>query len=283
MLAAHGGFLPLFGIFACPGGAEGRVLEHEAHFHIGETVFFKGVGVAEVVGLLALDEHFCQAHGVRDAVVFLAEELHICRGVEVANVVVGGGEHATGAAGLVANGDDFVVVEDVVAALGQQQGDAKLDDVSAGVELTGLHILEEAADEVFKDVAHADAVELLQAEVELGEGLDHGVEAAVFVHLVDVGGHLQLLQDVDNVFGEAGEVGFEVGGHVVGVVAELCQGEAAGVVKAVATQGVHGSFGVVGVGLKFVDYRLFGGLQCALKAADDGHGDDDIAVFVGHV
>ena len=71
---------------------------------------------ADVVCILVLDEHLRQAHGVGLRVVLLAEQSNVCGWVEAVDVVEGGGEHAACAAGLVQDGDDLAIVEDVVAS-----------------------------------------------------------------------------------------------------------------------------------------------------------------------
>lgn len=149
--------------------------------------------------------------------------------------------------------------------------------------MTGFHVLEESADEILEDVAHTDGIEGLRTQVQLREGFHHGIQTAVFIHLVDVGGHLKLFQNVNHVAGKAGEVGLEIICYVVRVIAEFSQGEAAGIVEVVSTQSVHGFFRISRNGLELLHNCLLGRFEGTFKAADDGHRDNDIAVLVRHI
>lgn len=115
--------------------------------------------MAEIVRFLPLDEHLCKAHSIGNSIIFLPEELNLRRGIKVADIVVSRGQHTAGTTCLVANGDNLVVIENIVTALGQQKRDTQLNDVTARVVLTGFHVLEESTDEILEDVAHADGIE----------------------------------------------------------------------------------------------------------------------------
>ena len=104
------------GVFAPPCLAEGRVFNHEPHLDVGEAVRDHRVLEADVVCILVLDEHLRHAHGIGLRVVLLAKESNVRGWVETVDVVEGGGEHAACAAGLVQDGDDLAVIEDVVAS-----------------------------------------------------------------------------------------------------------------------------------------------------------------------
>ena len=75
------------------------------------------------------------------------------------DIVIRRGEHTARAAGLVADGDDLLVVENIVAALRHQNFDEQFDDIPACIKLPGVNILIKPADQVFKNVAHTDTVE----------------------------------------------------------------------------------------------------------------------------
>ena len=102
------------------------------------------------------------------------------------DIVIRRGEHTARAAGLVADGDDLLVVENIVAALRHQNFDEQFDDIPACIKLPGVHVLIKPADQVFKNVAHSDTVECFNAQIEFGKRLDNGIQAAVLFHFVDV-------------------------------------------------------------------------------------------------
>ena len=146
-------------ILATPRGAERRILDDKPHLGILEAVCLHGVLVANVLCVLALDHHLGQADGIRFRVDLLTKQAHVGRRVIAFDEIVAGGEHTARSAGLVQYGDDFAIIEDVVAALCQKNIDHQLDDVPAGVVVASLGIFRKLADQVFKNIAHLHVVD----------------------------------------------------------------------------------------------------------------------------
>ena len=88
-------------VLAAPRGAERRILDDKPHLGILEAVCFHGVLVANVLRVLALDHHFCQADGVRFRVDLLTKQAHVRRRVIAFDEIVAGGEHTACSAGLI--------------------------------------------------------------------------------------------------------------------------------------------------------------------------------------
>ena len=102
-------------------------------------------------------------------------------------------------------------------------------------------------------------------------------------NLADVVVHVQLAANLLHVGGEAVDVFDEIRGDVVGVVAQLGQGEAACVVELIAGKALHRLGRIGRVLFKHIRDRFSRLLQSTLKPAHDRHGDDDIAIFIGHI
>ena len=117
-------------------------------------------------------------------------------------------------------------------------------------------------------------------EVDGGELGNDEEEAVGFIELGDVIVEAEVFEDGADVGGEAADVFEEVGGDVVGIALESFEIELAGVVEALA-----GGFAEEGVGgfaspllLGFEDLG-FGGIEDAIEAAEDGHGEHDFAIL----
>lgn len=59
---------------------------------------------------------------------------------------------------MLTNGDQLMVIKNVVTAFRNKQGYAQLDNITTGVKLTGIHVLEESADQILENIAHLNAV-----------------------------------------------------------------------------------------------------------------------------
>lgn len=51
-----------------------------------------------------------------------------------------------------------MVIKNVVTTFRNKQGYAQLDNITTGVKLTGIHVLEESADQILENIAHLNAV-----------------------------------------------------------------------------------------------------------------------------
>ena len=117
-------------------------------------------------------------------------------------------------------------------------------------------------------------------EVDGGELGDDQEETVGFIELGDVIVEAEVIEDGADVGREAANVFEQVLGDVVGGALELLEVEAAGVVEALA-----GGFAEEGVGGFVVPLLLggedlgLGGLEDAVQAAEDGHGEHDFAVL----
>ena len=175
----------LGGVLAAPGSAERRIFQHKAHLRALKSVGFHGVLIADVFGVLPLDEHLGKAHGIRLRVDLLSEQAHIGRGVITFDAIVAGGKHTARATGLIQYGDDLAVIEDIVTAFGQQDVDHQLNDVAAGVVVAGFGIFRELTDQFFENISHLHIVDSSRVKIKLGERLDDGEQSVVLVHFVN--------------------------------------------------------------------------------------------------
>ena len=203
------------------------------------------------------------------------------------------GQHAAGAAGA--------VVEQVGAGLdlvghGQEhEAGHELHGIARRPVLAGflVVVLVEHAHEVLEDGAHGVIVEAGQlahgpgAEVDVlvEELLDELAEAVGLGEPGDLIPKLEVLEDVLHVRREAVEIGHEVVLERLLRLAglQVAQEEGRGVVEGLAGGGAQGvvlvgDLFLVECGLHF-EHGLFGRLQHGIETAEDGHRQDDIAVF----
>ena len=282
-LLAHGLLDAIARVLAAPGLAEGRVHEYEAHLVVGEAVLLHGVGEADVLGALALDEHVGQADGVGVGDDLLAVEVDVGLGAGAVELFLGAREHAARAAGEVAHLDDLARRGEVLAALREGKARKQAHDLARGVVVAGLGVLGEATDDFLEHVAHGHVVDRLGVEVELGELADNAGELGALPHLLDLLIKLEVGEDLLDVGREGVDVGLEIGGQRRGVGQELGERVAAGVVEGEPGLAAQDGVGHVGVCLVGGADVVLGGLEGTLKAAQDDHGKDDVAVLVGLV
>ena len=218
--------------------AEGRVGEHvvegppAAPVVVCEGVPREGVPEADVVVVLALDEHVGLADRPRLVVPVLPEEVEVRVRVEGVDVLLGHREHTAGAAGRVVDGLDDVALAQVPFGR-QQQVDHQLDHLARREVLPGLLVglLRPDADELLEDVAHLHVVHPLRREVDPGEALHHLVEQVLLLHAGDLPVEGETLHDLAHVGRESVDVGVQVGGDLVRVVQQLRQVELGEVVE----------------------------------------------------
>ena len=147
--------------------------------------------------------------------------------------------------------------------------------------------LAELPHELLEDGAHLDVADHVGVQVDLGELLDHQVEAVGLVKLLDLGLEAEVLDDLAGTLAEAGDVVLQVGGDVGGVVGELGKVEAAGVVKRLPGDVVEHRLDVGKLtaleALMPREHRGLGRLEHAVEAAEHSERQDHAAVLGGLV
>ncbi len=213
--------------------AEGRVGKQVVEARAGVAVGGEAVAEGDVLEVLALHHQVAAADGVGLGVVLLAVALEARLRVELAQVVLGDGEHAAGAAGGVAEGAHDAGLGERLAVGLEEEVDHQADDLARREVVAGRLVggLAELPDQLLEDVAHLDVAHRVGVQVDLGELLDHQVEAVGLVELLDLGLEAEVLDDLARARAEAGDVVLQVGRDVGGVVGELGEVEAAGVVE----------------------------------------------------
>ena len=116
VFVAHGFFLSVLCVFTRPRRAERRVFNDETHFRIGKAIGFERIDVTEIIRVLIFNEHFGKPYRVRLPHKFLSEQFDFRRRIIVFYVGIRRGKHTARSAGLVKNGNNLVVVENIVAA-----------------------------------------------------------------------------------------------------------------------------------------------------------------------
>ena len=181
----------------------------------------------------------------------------------------------------------------------------ELHDIAGGEVLAGLLVvlLAEAPDQLLEDGAHAVVVEA--GHTQAAVGVEHGAGAEVdraveelcdqkaenvIVHQArDLVAEPELFQDLLHVGREAVEVGFEVGAQLLLLAdgAQVAQPEGRCVVEGFARRLAQGLILVGDAGrvqLRLhAEHSLFGRFQDGVEAADDGHGQDDVAVLAAYI
>src|SRR5690606_7333011 len=97
-------------------------------------------------------------------------------------------QHAAGAAGRVADGDDDPGLGEHTGGGFQQQVDHELDHFARGEVIASRFVggFVEAPDQVFEHQTHGDVVDALGVQVELGELGDHLIQAIRLFELLDL-------------------------------------------------------------------------------------------------
>ena len=240
--------------------------------------------IADVFGVLPLDEHFGKAHGVRLRVDLLPEQTHISGWIVSLDKIVAGGEHTACAAGLIQYGDDFAVIKDIVTAFGKQDVDHQLDNIATGVVIAGLGIFGELTDQLLKDISHLYIIDGARVKVELGKRLDDGEQAVILVHLVDLFTEVQPAflgyQNFQHIGRETLKINLEIGSDMIRIVHQLRQIKFAGVIELKPGNVLHCFCREVRILFEFCYDRCFGRCQRTFKTADNCHRDDDILILV---
>lgn len=261
--------------------------QHEAHLRALKAVSFHGILIADVFGVLSLDEHLGKAHGIRLWVDLLSEQAHIGRRIITLDEIIAGGEHTARAAGLIQYGDDLAVIKDIVTAFGKQNIDHQFNNVAAGIVVAGFGIFRELTDQFLENISHLHIVDGTRIKVKFGEGLDDGEQAVILVHLVDFFAKVQTAllghQDFQHICGKSLQIALKIGGDMVCVIYKLCKVKFTGVIKLEAGNAIHRLCREIRVCFELVYDFLLGGRKSTLKAADDRHRNDDILVLVAAV
>ena len=203
------------------------------------------------------------------------------------DVLLRHGEHAAGAAGRVIDGRG-AAAGGGRAVRGEDEVHHELDDLARGVVLPGVLVVGfgKAADELLKDIAHLQIGDLVRMEVGLagGEFLEHHIEDVLFRHRGEVRPErLELFQYLPDVGRKGVAVGAEVGRQTGGGGQQAFKGEGAGIVELEAAGGGAQLCGQQGRALVLPErgqHGGLGGLQYAVETADDGQGEDDLAILM---
>ena len=175
------------------------LLPLHAERRVGQQVVESAAGIAILAERIAEDDapgpaaqqHLRLARRPRFGVELLAEEKDPCVRIDGFDRVLGGRQHAAGAAGRVEDADDLAFAEDRVHVRGDQQVHHQVDDLARREVVAGLAVgvLVEPADQVLEDVAHVVGGQFVQVvhgrepaddpvqELGLGEPGDLVVEA----------------------------------------------------------------------------------------------------------
>ena len=153
--------------------------------------------------------------------------------------------------------------------------------------ITGLGIGLVGPDDFFENIAHGHGAGSCRVEVHLGEGLDHLKQDALFDHEFHFFAEFQILQDLLDAGRVGGDELQEIGVQVVAVAHQLLQRDALGIVEGNAALPFdhflqlirRHSLDLGGCLQELFDGGVFPG-QDAVKAADDGHGDDYAAILL---
>mgnify|MGYP007005832757 CR=1 FL=1 len=85
-----------------------------------------------------------------------------------------------------------------------------LDDVSASVILSSIHVLIETANQVLKDISHFNGIISSWIQVKFRESFYNSQKATALIHRFDVISKLQLLHDVLDIRRKAFDIIVEV-------------------------------------------------------------------------
>ena len=176
-----------------------------------------------------------------------------------------------------------MVLENIITALSCQNGNKALDDVSASVILSSIHVLIESADQVFKDVSHLNGIVSRWIQVKFRESFYNSQKAAALIHRFDMIGKLQLLHDVLDIRRKAFDIIVEVLSQLVRFVLKLFQIIVAGVVKLKARFPFQSQCRNRRILLICFYNSCFCRSQRTFKSSKNGHGNNYIPVFIRHV
>ena len=192
-------------------------------------------------------------------------------------------QHTAGSCSLITNCNELMVIKNIVTAFGNKQGYAQLNNITTGVKLTGIYVLEESADKILEDITHLNAVKALNGQIQFGEGFNRVEQAAAFIHFSDMVFHIEVIQDILNVIGKALDVSLKVFRNVVGIVAQLLQSELADIIELIARKPIHSFSRIIRVLVIFCYNSSLSLCQSALKTTDNRHRDNNITILIRHI
>ena len=289
--------------------AVGRIGEHEVELAAGEGVVGEGRAEPDVVRLvaLALEDEVGLADGIGLRVHLLPEQVD--RHVLVAPTGEPGKrlfrdrQHPARAAGAVV--DEVRARLDLIGHRLEDEVRHKLHHVARGEVFARLLVvlLVEPPDQLLEDGAHRVVVEPFEPDgaVPVHDGPGTEVDGVVEELLDEVAegvgldkgrnlvAKLELVEDLLHVGGEAVEVRLEVGAQLLspGSVGEIAKPERRSVVEGLAGRLAKGGVLVRNLGrveARFhAEHRVIRRFQHGVQAADDGHGQDDVAVLAPHI
>lgn len=264
--------------------AEGRIGEHVVEVLPMQAVGGEGVAEDDVGDVLPLDQHVGLADGVGLGVQLLSKHDEAGVGVDLGEVLVAHAEHTAGAGGGVVEGAHHAGLGQGLVVLDEEEVDHEADDLARGEVLPGGLVgqLGELADQLLEDRAHLGVADGLRVQVDGGEFLGDEVEQSRLVEAVDLGVEVEALEDVAHGGRKGLHVGAEVFADIVLVAHQLLQVERRGAVEEstrdLEEEGLR-------VQLRLFPLRLLrqhgvlGGLQHTVQTAEDGKGQDDLALF----
>ncbi len=264
--------------------AEGRIGEHVVEVLAGQAVVGERVAEDDVGDVLPLDQHVGLADGVGLGVQLLPVHHQPRLRVVLGQVLLGHAQHAAGAGRRVVEGAHHAGLGQGVVVLDEQQVDHQPDDFARGEVLPGRLVRElgELADQLLEHRAHLRVADDVRVQVDVGELLGDQVQQSGLGQPVDLGVELEALEDVAHRGRERLDVGAQVLADVVLVAHQLLQVERRGVVEVAAgllqQERLRVHPGRLALG-QLLQHRRLGGLQHAVEAAQDGEGEDDLAVL----
>ena len=193
------------------------------------------VAVLDEVRVVALDQHIRLADGEGLVVELLPEGDDLRRGIELMDILLGDGKHASRSTSRVVDGLCDIVAGEKFAVVVEEDVDHELDDFARGIVLPCVLVvrLGESADDLLKDIAHLKIGDHGRVQVRLWrcELLEHDIEDALVRHGGDVCIKAEFRDDIAHVLRKAVQILMEVFLDIVGVVDQALKGVFAGVIK----------------------------------------------------
>ncbi len=219
-----------------PFHAERRVGEQVVEGLPRKVVLRERVAHPDAGCVLTLQHHVGAAHRIGLSIQFLPEYLQPRLRVEVAQMVLGDGEHAARPAGWVEEGLDHARLGQQAVVLDEEEVDHEPDDLAGREMLTRSLVgeLRESADQLLVQVAHLQVADRLGMQVDLAEPGNDEVEQVRTIKPVDLGPEVELVEDIASRRREVGDVGQQVVSDAVRVVEQPAQVERGGVVELLA-------------------------------------------------
>ena len=238
-LAQGRGFFPDRLLIFLPIHAIGRIGQHVVKAPVLVGVLGQRVTEGDVFRVVTRHQHVGLADAKRLAVQLLAEKLDANIGIELLQGLLGEREHSARAARRVVNLPDDPLAPELLVVVDDDEVHDQPDHLARCEMLTGGFVgnFREAANQVFKQIAHRQRGDGFRAQVERGDLLEHLPQDA------GIGESLQLVReeelvekDIPNRVREGCDVGDEVLVNVAGILSsDFGECQRAGVVNTDAT------------------------------------------------